>query len=226
MQAIVVRAPGGPEVMRLDEFPEPVAGAGEAVIRVEAAGVNFIDAYFRSGLYDAAYPYVPGYEAAGTVSSVDPGVSEVRIGDRVAFCGVLGTFAEYAKAPASRLVPVPEGLASASAAAALLQGMTAHYLTRSTCALGPGDWCVVHAAAGGTGNLVCQEARGLGARVIAVVSTQAKAELARGAGASAVVLTSEDLPSRVRALTGGAGVRVVYDSVGRDTFMKSLDCPG
>ena len=225
MKAIVVEQPGGDEVMRLVEVPVPSPGAGQVLLRVEAAGVNFVDIYHRKGLYKQSFPLTLGREAGGTVEKVGPGVTEVRPGDRVASEGVLGSYAEFALAPADRVVPLPQGVDARLGAAALLQGITAHFLSHSTYALRPGDVCLVHAAAGGLGLLLCQMARGLGARVIGTVSTEEKAALARAAGAHEVILyTQEDFVAGVKRLTNGQGVQVVYDSVGRTTFLKGFDC--
>ena len=225
MRAIEVEVNGGPEVLGLREVAEPVAGPGQALVRVEACGVNFIDVYFREGRYPAKLPFVPGQEAAGTVVAVGKGVESVRVGERVAWCGVMGTYAEMAVAPAERLVKVPDGVSSETAAAVLLQGMTAHYLVHSTYAVQRGDEVLVHAGAGGVGLLLIQMAKALGARVFTTVSTEEKAELARGAGADEVILyTREDFAGRVKELTQGRGLPVVYDSVGKTTFEGSLGC--
>jgi NADPH2:quinone reductase len=192
---------------------------------VEAAGINFIDVYHRKGLYKQSFPLTLGREAAGTVGKVGAGVTEVAPGDRVACETVQGSYAEFALAPADRVVPLPAGVDARAGAAVLLQGLTAHYLTRSTYPLQPGDTCVVHAAAGGLGLLLCQMARGLGARVIGTVSTQEKAVLAREAGAHETILyTQEDFVAGVKRITGGHGAQVIYDSVGRTTFLPGLDC--
>ena len=225
MQAIRVHATGGPEVLRLEELPDPTPGVGQIVIRVEAAGVNFIDVYHRKGLYPVPLPFTPGREAAGVVERVGEGVSTCRPGDRVAFESLTGGYAEYALAAAERVVSLPPQLDARVAAAVMLQGLTAHFLSTSAYPLRPGDTCLVHAAAGGVGLLLCQIASRLGARVIGTVSTEEKARLAREAGAHEVILyTREDFQAETRRLTGGAGVQVVYDSVGRTTFLKSLDC--
>jgi NADPH2:quinone reductase len=225
MRAIRVYAHGGPEVLELDEIPVPVPGPGQALVRIEAAGVNFIDIYHRNGLYKVPLPLVPGQEGAGVVTAVGPDAAGVAIGDRVGYTGVLGAYAEFAAVPADRLVPLPAGVTARQAAAALLQGITAQYLATSTYRLAAGETCLVHAAAGGLGLLLCQIAKRLGARVIGTVSTEAKAQLARAAGADEVILyTQQDFEAEVKRLTGGAGVRVVYDSVGKTTFDKSLNC--
>jgi len=225
VRAIRVHATGGPEVLRLEELPVPVPGAGQIVIRVEAAGVNFVDVYHRKGLYPVPLPFTLGREAAGVVERVGEGVGTCRPGDRVASESLIGGYAEYALAAAERVVPLPREVTSRVGAAVILQGLTAHFLATSTFPLGPGDTCLVHAAAGGVGLLLCQIASRLGARVIGTVSTEEKASLAREAGADEVVLYSKhDFQAETRRITGGAGVRVVYDSVGRTTFLKSLDC--
>ena len=225
MKAIQIHETGGPEVLRLAEVPIPQPGAGQVLIRVEAAGVNFIEIYFRKGVYKAALPLTPGSEAAGTVEVLGPGVTGINAGDRVASVSVLGSYAEYALVPAALLVKVPVGLTPEQAAAAMLQGMTAHYLSHSTFPLKAGDTALVHAGAGGVGLLLTQMASRLGARVIATVSTPAKAELSRAAGAAEVILyTEQDFEAEVKRLTGGKGVGVVYDSVGKTTFEGSLNC--
>lgn len=225
MQAIQITQTGGPEVLVYSEVPTPSPGAGEALIRVEAGGVNFIDVYFREGRYPAALPLIPGQEAAGTVVEVGAGVTSVRAGDRVAWCGIPGTYAEFAVASAARLVHVPDGVTTTQAAAALLQGMTAHYLAHSTYAIQAGDDVLIQAGAGGTGLLLTQMAKKLGARVFTTVSTEEKAELSRNAGADeAILYTSVDFAAEVKRLTAHAGVPVVYDSVGKSTFEQSLTC--
>ena len=225
MKAIRVHAPGGPEALRYEDVLDPAPKAGEALVRVEAAGVNFIEVYFRTGVYKpAGVPFTPGGEAAGFVEAVGEGVTSVRPGDRVATVNAQGAYAERTLVAAARLVPVPEGVTSRQAAAVMLQGMTAHYLATATRPLGPGDTCLVHAAAGGVGLLLCAIAKRRGARVIGTVSTEEKAALARKAGADEVVLyTKEDFVAETKRLTGGKGVEVVYDSVGRTTFEKGLD---
>jgi NADPH2:quinone reductase len=225
MKAIQIHETGGPEVLRLAELPIPQPGAGQVLIRVEAAGVNFIEIYFRKGVYKAALPLTPGSEAAGTVEVLGPGVMGFNAGDRVASASVLGSYAEYALVPAAQLVRVPAGLTPEAAAATMLQGMTAHYLSHSTFPLKAGDTALIHAGAGGVGLLLTQMASRLGARVIATVSTPVKAELSRAAGAAEVILyTSQDFVAEVKRLTGGKGVDVVYDSVGGTTFEGSLNC--
>ena len=225
MKTIRVRAPGGPEVLRLEEIAVPAPGPGQVLVQVEAAGVNFIDVYQRTGQYPVTPPFTPGQEAAGRVSATGAGVTAPQVGDRVAYTGVLGAYAEYAVVRADRTVVLPDGVSARQGAAAMLQGMTAHYLATTTYPLRPGDTCLVHAAAGGVGLLLCQIAKLRGARVLGTVSTREKAELARSAGADEVVLyTEQDFEEEVKRLTGGAGVQVVYDSVGRTTFEKGLNC--
>ncbi len=211
--------------MRLETVADPVPSAGEALVRMESIGVNFIEVYHRTGLYKSTMPFTPGSEGAGTVVAVGPDVTDVRVGDRVASQGFSGSYAELALASASRLVKLPDGLHARDGAAAMLQGMTAHYLTASVFALKPGDRCLVHAAAGGVGLLLCQMARRAGAHVIGTVSTEEKASLAREAGAEHTILyTKEDFVAAVHRITEGARVHVVYDSVGATTFLKSMDC--
>lgn len=224
MKAILVKEYGGPEVLAYQEVPAPSPSSGEALVKLEAVGVNYIDIYHRTGLYPSTVPFTPGMEAAGTVHSVGPGVTQVSVGDRVAYAMAKGSYTEYAVVPAWRLVKVPAGMELQTAAAAMLQGMTAHYLTTSTYPVKRGDAVLVHAAAGGVGLLLIQMAKRLGARVIGTVSTEAKAELARQAGADEVVLYSwQDFEQEVKRWTSGGGLQVVYDSVGKDTFLKSLN---
>jgi NADPH2:quinone reductase len=224
MKAIRVHENGGPEVLTLEEIPLPEPKEGEALVRVEAVGVNFIEIYFRLGWYKAALPLTPGGECAGTVTAVGRGVTEVKPGDRVATINAAGAYAGFAIVPAARLVRLPEGVTAKQAAAAILQGMTAHYLTASTYPLKPDDVCIVHAAAGGVGLLLCQMAKRRGARVIGTVSTPEKALLAKEAGADRTVLyTSEDFVAAAREFTNGRGVNVIYDSVGKTTFEKGFD---
>ena len=225
MKAIRVHSLGGPEALELEEVPEPTPAAGEAVVRLSAAGVNYIDIYFRTGLYKAPLPIPLGLEGAGTVTAVGEGVTDVAVGDRVAYTGTPGSYAEMCAVPADRLVKLPEGLSFRDGAAAMLQGMTAHYLVHSTYPLAEGDTCLVHAAAGGVGLLLCQMAKMRGATVIGTVSTPQKAALARGAGADHTILyTEQDFVREVKQQTGGRGVDVVYDGVGAKTFEGSLDC--
>lgn len=223
MKAIQIHETGGPEVLRLVDLPIPEPGPGQVLIRVEATGVNFIEIYFRKGVYKASLPLTLGSEAAGTVEELGPGVTGFKAGDAVASVGVLGSYAEYALVPAAQLVKVPAGLTPEQSAAAMLQGMTAHYLAYSTFPLKAGDTALIHAGAGGVGLLLTQMAARLGARVITTVSTPAKAELSREAGASDVILyTEQEFEPEVKRLTGGKGVDVVYDSVGKTTFDGSL----
>jgi NADPH2:quinone reductase len=225
MKAIQIHETGGPEVLALAELPIPQPGPGQVLIRVEAVGVNFIEIYFRKGTYKAALPLTLGSEAAGTVEELGPGVTGFAAGDAVASVGVLGSYAEYALASAAQLVKVPAGLSMQQAAAAMLQGMTAHYLSHSTWPLKAGETALVHAGAGGVGLLLTQMAARLGARVITTVSTAEKAALSREAGAAEVILyTEQDFVEEVKRLTGGKGVDVVYDSVGKTSFEGSLNC--
>jgi NADPH2:quinone reductase len=228
MRAIQITETGGAEVLRLRELPTPTPGPGEALVQIEACGVNFIDVYLREGRYASPLPFIPGQEAAGVVLALGPGTDSTdaasfKVGDRVAWCGVPATYAQFAVAPVARLIAVPDGITTRQAAAAMLQGMTAHYLAHSTYAIQKGDAVLVHAGAGGVGLLLIQMAKRQGARVFATVSTEEKAALARAAGADeAIIYTREDFAARVRELTAGAGVRVVYDSVGKTTFEGSL----
>ena len=225
MRAIRVHDVGDADVLRLEEVPDPRPGPGEALVRVETIGVNFIEVYQRKGLYPLARPFTPGREAAGTVVAVGDSVTSPRVGDRVATEGLRGSYAELAVAPADRLVALPDGIDTRTGAAVMLQGMTGHYLATSTYPLSPGDTCLVHAAAGGVGLLLCQIAARRGARVIGTVSTPEKDALARAAGAHEIIhYTRQDFVAEVRRLTGGRGVRVVFDSVGQATFEGSLDC--
>jgi NADPH2:quinone reductase len=224
MKVIQVKQPGGPEAMELMDLPVPQPKANEAVVKLSASGVNFIDAYFREGRYKAVPPFVLGQEGAGVVNAVGPDVTTVKNGDRVAWTGVMGSYAEYAAVPADRLVPIPDGVTDQQAAAAMLQGMTAHYLSHDTYPLKRGETALVHAAAGGVGLLLVQMAHHIGARVIATVSTDEKAKFAREAGADEVILyTQSDFETETKRLTGGKGLDVVYDSVGKTTFEKGLN---
>ncbi|HUL70178.1 MAG TPA: quinone oxidoreductase, partial [Gemmatimonadales bacterium] len=224
MKAIRIHQTGGPEVLKYENVDLPPLGAGQALVLIEASGVNFIDIYQRSGVYKLPLPFTLGQEAAGTVLEVAPGVTVVKPGDRVAYTSILGAYAERAIVPADRLVPIPDGVTTKQAAAVMLQGLTAHYLACSTRPLNRGDVCLVHAAAGGVGLLLCQIARLRGALVIGTVSTEAKAKLAREAGANEVILyTEQDFESETKRLTSGRGVAVVYDSVGKTTFDKGLN---
>jgi len=225
MRAIQVKRHGGPEALEYVEVETPRPKNGEALVRLEAIGVNFVDVYHRTGLYRLELPLTPGSEGVGVVEEVGPGVTEVRKGDRVAWAMVVGSYAEYAVVPAWKLVPIPSGVDSRTAAAAMLQGMTAHYLATSTYALKKNDTALVHAAAGGIGGLLVQVAKMRGARVFGTVSTEEKAKIAREAGADEVINYKElDFETEVMRLTGGKGVNVVYDSVGKTTFDKSLNC--
>lgn len=225
MHAIRVHQTGGPEVLRYESVERPSPGRGQALVQLEAAGLNFIEVYQRTGRYQVPLPFTPGSEAGGKVVEIGDGVSEVKVGDQVVSQSFSGSYAEYALAPAERLVRLAAGVTPRVGAAVMLQGMTAHYLVCSTFPLTPGHTCLVHAAAGGVGLLLCQMAHRRGARVIGTVSTEEKAALAREAGANEVILyTQQDFATETRRLTGGAGVQVVYDSVGRTTFSRSLDC--
>jgi NADPH2:quinone reductase len=225
MKAIRIHAPGGPEALQYDDVAEPTPGAGQAVVKLAAAGVNYIDVYFRTGAYKAPLPLIIGLEGAGTVSAVGQGVTDVKAGDTVAWTGVPGSYAQMTAVPADRLVKLQAGVAPKDGAAAMLQGMTAHYLVKSSYPLKKGDTCLVHAAAGGVGLLLCQMGKMLGATVIGTVSTEEKAALAKGAGADHVILYSkQDFEPEVKRITGGRGVDVVYDGVGATTFDKSLSC--
>lgn len=225
MKAVHVREPGGPEKMEIAEVPVPEPGPGQALVRIAASGVNFIDIYFRSGLYKADLPVTLGSEAAGTIESIGPNVTYVAPGDRVAYAMVRGSYAQFAAVPETSLVKIPDAIDFESAAAAMLQGMTAHYLTHSTFPLTSGQTCLVHAAAGGAGRLTAQMAKMRGARVIGTVSTEEKAAVAAKAGVDhPIVYTAVDFEAEVKRITAGAGVDVVYDSVGKTTFEKSLAC--
>ncbi|HXH08609.1 MAG TPA: quinone oxidoreductase [Alphaproteobacteria bacterium] len=225
MKAVRVHTPGGVDALRYEDVPTPTPKAGEALVKIEAVGINFIDIYIRSGLYKNPLPLTLGQEGAGVVEAVGADVTEVKVGDRVAYSGVPGSYAEYAVVPAARLVQMPDGIDAKMGAAAMLQGMTAHYLAHSTYPLKAGDACLVHAAAGGVGLLLVQMAKMRGARVIGTVSTEDKAKLAREAGADEVILyTQQDFEAEVKRLTNGRGLQVVYDSVAKTTFEKSLNC--
>jgi len=224
MKAIQVKEPGGPEKMELVDVATPQPGPRQALVRIAASGVNFIDVYFRTGLYKTDLPMSLGAEGAGTVEAVGAEVTEVAPGDRVAYAMARGSYAEYAVVPSAQLIKLPGAIDFATAAAAMLQGMTAHYLTHSTYPLKSGDTCLVHAAAGGAGGLIVQMAKMLGARVFGTVSTPAKAQTAQESGADETILyTQQDFEAEVKRLTNGRGVDVVYDSVGRTTFDKSLN---
>jgi len=223
MKAIQVSEVGGPEVLALVDLAVPDPKPNEALVQIEAAGVNFIDVYFREGRYPAPLPFINGQEAAGLVVAVGSDVTTLQLGDRVAYTGVLGSYAKYAAVPAERLVKIPDELDFNQAAAAMLQGMTAHYLSHSTYPIKSGDSVLIHAAAGGVGLLLVQMAKKLGARVIGTAGSDQKAQLARDAGADEVIVyTTQDFETETRRLTEGQGVHVVYDGVGKDTFEKDL----
>jgi NADPH2:quinone reductase len=225
MKAIRVHENGGPEVLRYETVTDPQPRPGEALVRLAGIGVNFIDVYRRSGMYAVPMPFIPGTEGAGTIIALGDGVAGFAVGDRVAYEGPLGAYAELQAVPAAKLVKIPDGVATDVAAAVMLQGMTAHYLATSTYPLAPGMTCLVHAAAGGTGGLLVQIAKKRGARVIGSVGTAAKAEIARADGADETIeYSTQNLVAEVARLTGGQGVDVVYDSVGKATFDASLDC--
>ncbi|HEX6029969.1 MAG TPA: quinone oxidoreductase [Tepidiformaceae bacterium] len=225
MKAIVIHSPGGPEVMRLEDVPDPDPGPGEAVVRMGATGINFVEIYQRRGQYPRQTPFTPGEEGAGTVIAVGEGVTQLRVGDRVASETLRGTYAELSKTKAERLVRLPDGVDVRLGAAVMLQGITAHYLATSTYPIQRGDRCLIHAVAGGVGLLLCQIAKRRGAWVVGTTSTPEKAKLAHDAGADEVILyTQQDFVAEVKRLTSGKGVRVVYDSVGKTTFDGSLDC--
>jgi NADPH2:quinone reductase len=225
MKAMRVYKTGGPDVLVLDEIPVPEPKAGEARVKIEAIGLNYVDIYQRTGLYPLPTPFTLGMEGAGIVDAVGEGVTDVKKGDRIAYAMVLGSYAQYAIVPAWKLAPLPAGIDTRSAAALMLQGMTAHYLTHSTYALKKGETALIHAAAGGVGLLLIQIAKYLGATVIGTVSTEQKAALAKEAGADHVILyTQTDFAAETKRLTEGRGVHVVYDSVGQTTFTQSLDC--
>jgi NADPH:quinone reductase len=224
MKAIQVQKTGGPEALTLVDLPVPKPKANEAVVKIAAIGVNFIDVYFREGRYPAPLPFVDGQEAAGTVTDVGSNVTTVKPGDRVAYTGVMGAYAEYAAVPADRLVHVPDKITDQQAAAAMLQGMTAHYLVNSTYPLKKGETALIHAAAGGVGLLLVQMAKNIGARAIGTVGTEEKAKLAREAGADEVIVyTQQDFEVETKRLTENKGVHVVYDGVGKSTFEKGLN---
>jgi len=224
MKAIQISQTGGPEVLVPAELPIPKPKPNEAVVQIKAAGVNFIDVYLREGRYPAQLPFVDGQEAAGVVTEIGSDVTLVQPGDRVAYTSSLGSYAEYAAVPESRLVKIPDGLSFEQAAAAMLQGMTAHYLSHSTYKLQAGETALIHAAAGGVGLLLVQMAKNIGARVIGTAGTKDKAELARAAGADeCIIYTEADFETETRRLTGGKGVNVVYDGVGKATFEKGLN---
>ncbi len=222
---IRVHTPGGSGKLRWEEYDVSAPGPGQVLLRHTAVGLNFIDVYQRSGLYKMPLPFVPGSEAAGVVEALGEGVTELGVGDRVAYAGALGAYCERRVAPVDRMVKLPPEVSDEMAAAMMLQGMTVQYLIRQIHRVQPGDTILIHAAAGGVGLILCQWAKSLGATVIGTVSSQAKAELARAHGCEhPLVLGQDDFVAEARALTGGVGLPVVYDSVGRDTFHKSLDC--
>ncbi len=225
MKAVRVHETGGLEKLVYEDVPVPSPGQGQARVKIHAIGLNFIDIYFRTGLYKSPLPFTPGQEAVGVVDAAGEGITVVKPGDRVAYAGTLGAYAEYSLVDASKLVRLPDGLSFENAAAVMLQGMTAHYLTYSTFPLRKGETLLLHAAAGGVGLLLIQIAKKIGAGVIGTVSTEGKAALAKEAGADHVILyTKTDFEQDVKKITSGAGVDVVYDSVGRTTFEKSLNC--
>jgi len=225
MKAIRIHETGGTEKLVYEDIPKPLPDPGQVLVKIHSIGINFIDVYFRSGLYKSPLPFVPGMEAAGTVEALGENVIDPKPGDRVAYAGVIGAYAEYALVPARQLIRMPDGIDFETAAAAMLQGMTAHYLTYSSFPLRKGETILLHAAAGGVGLLLIQMAKKIGARVIGTVSSEKKAELARSAGADHIILyTQSDFEKEVKAITSGAGVDVVYDSVGQATFEKSLNC--
>ncbi|MBK5187296.1 MAG: quinone oxidoreductase [Gemmatimonadaceae bacterium] len=224
MRGIQIRRYGGPEVLEYGELPDPAPGPGEALVRVRIAGVNFTDVYQRTGAYPGALPFTPGVEGVGTIEKLGSGVTSVQVGDRVGWVMIKGGYAELAAIPADRLVPIPASIDDRTAVATLLQGMTAHFLLRDCYRVSKGEWILIHAAAGGVGLLMTQIAHRIGARIIGTTSTEDKAALAREAGADEIVLyTKEDFQQAARRITGSAGVSVVYDSVGKTTFDKSLD---
>ena len=224
MKLIQIAQNGGPEVLKIAEAPVPTPGPGQALIRIHAIGINYVDTYFRAGLYKAALPFTPGNEAAGVVEAIGADVTELKPGDRVAYAMTLGSYAEYTCVAASHLVPLPDNVDFTTAAAAMLQGMTAHYLTHSTFALKAGDKCLVHAAAGGAGRLIVQMAKMLGATVYGTVGSEEKARIAKSAGADEIIIyTRDDFAAEVKRITNGKGVDVIYDSVAASTFLKGLD---
>jgi NADPH2:quinone reductase len=225
MKAIVVEQCGGDEVLQYKDIETPQPKAGEVLVKLGASGLNYIDVYHRTGLYPLPLPFTPGLEGAGTIEAVGEGVTDFAVGERVTYASQIGSYAEYVVAATDKLIKIPENVDEQSAAAVMLQGMTAHYLVTSTYALKSGDTALVHAAAGGVGLLLIQMAKRIGARVIGTVSTEAKAELARGAGADEIIrYTEQDFEEEVKRITDGKGVQVVYDSVGKTTFLKSLKC--
>ena len=227
MKAIQITEYGGPEVMKYAELPDPIAGDGEALVKIEAVGVNFTDIYSRAGINPPGLPWIVGVEGAGVVTAVGAGVDSLNIGDNVAYSGVFGSYAEIASVPASKLIKLPEGLDSKSGAAVMLQGMTAHYLCHSTYAVQPGDKVLIHAGAGGVGLLLTQMVKKLGGYVFSTVSTEAKAQLSREAGSDQVILYGEqDFAEEIKKATDGKGLQAVYDAVGETTFEQSINCLG
>jgi len=225
VKAVRIHSPGGAEALRYEDAPDPQPKAGEVVVQIAAAGLNYIDVYHRTGAYKGSFPQTLGVEGAGTVAALGPEVKGVRVGDRVASVSMAGSYAEFAAVPAEKLVPLPERVSFREAAAAMLQGMTAQYLTSSTYLLKAGDTCLLHAAAGGVGQLLCQVAKNRGATVIATAGGQEKTAIAVKAGADEVIdYKTEDFEEKVKRITGGKGVHVVYDSVGKATFEKGLNC--
>jgi NADPH2:quinone reductase len=225
MKAIVVEQYGGDEVLQYKDVETPQPKAGEVLVKLGASGLNYIDVYHRTGLYPLPLPFIPGLEGAGTIEAVGEGVSDFAVGERVTYASQIGSYAEYVAAATDKLIKIPEKVDEQSAAAVMLQGMTAHYLVTSTYELKSGDTALVHAAAGGVGLLLIQMAKKIGARVIGTVSTEVKAELAREAGADEIIrYTEQDFEEEVKRITDGKGVQVVYDSVGKTTFLKSLKC--
>jgi len=224
MKAIRIHENGGPEVLHYEDAPDPTPKPEEAIVKIDAVGVNFIDIYFRTGLYKTELPFTNGQEAAGVVESVGSGVADFKPGDRVAYTGVQGSYAERAAVPTAKLVQLPDNVDTRTAAAVMLQGMTVHYLTHSTYPLKAGETCLIHASAGGVGLLMVQVAKMIGATVIGTCSTEEKAALAREAGADHVILyTEQDFEAEVKKITGGRGVDVAYDSVGKATWQGSMN---
>ena len=227
MKAIQITEYGGPEVMKYSEVSDPVAAQGEALVKIEAVGVNFTDIYSRAGINPPGLPWIVGVEGAGVVTSVGAGVDSINVGDNVAYSGVFGSYAEMASVPASKLIKLPDGLDARSGAAVMLQGMTAHYLCHSTYAVQPGDKVLIHAGAGGVGLLLTQMVKKLGGYVFSTVSTEEKAQLSRDAGSDQVILYGEqDFSEEIKKATDGKGLQAVYDAVGETTFEKSISCLG
>ena len=227
MKAIQITEYGGPEVMKYSEVSDPVATSGEALVKIEAVGVNFTDIYSRAGINPPGLPWIVGVEGAGVVTAVGAGVDSINVGDNVAYSGVFGSYAEMASVPASKLIKLPDGLDARSGAAVMLQGMTAHYLCHSTYAVQPGDKVLIHAGAGGVGLLLTQMVKKLGGYVFSTVSTEEKAQLSRDAGSDQVILYGEqDFSEEIKKSTDGEGLQAVYDAVGETTFEKSISCLG